>query len=103
MPPQAKAECYKTLERLGIDCLDLYYLHRQDGVTPVEDTVKAFKELIAEGKIKYVLCKRLCRALGCLGARAHLGAFCIGVASFSRLQQRHVFAIWFFTWFAAAG
>ena len=52
MLPQAKAECYKTLERLGIDCLDLYYLHRQDGVTPVEDTVKAFKELIGEGKIK---------------------------------------------------
>jgi len=51
-PDKAKAECYKTLERLGIDCLDLYYLHRQDGVTPVEDTVKAFKELIGEGKIK---------------------------------------------------
>ena len=102
MPPQAKAECYKTLERLGIDCLDLYYLHRQDGVTPVEDTVKAFKELIGEGKIKYVLCKRLCRALGCLGARI-LWLSALGLRLFSRLQQRHVFAIWVFTWFAASG
>ena len=52
--PKVKSECYKTLERLGIECLDLYYLHRPDGVTPVEDTVKAFKELVEEGKIKCV-------------------------------------------------
>ena len=102
MPPQAKAECYKTLERLGIDCLDLYYLHRQDGVTPVEDTVKAFKELIGEGKIKYVLSKRLCRAVGCLGARI-LWVSALGFCLFSPLQQRQVFSIWFFTWFVAAG
>ena len=54
-----KAECYKTLERLGLECLDLYYLHRPDGVTPVEDTVKAFKELVEEGKIKCVRFRRL--------------------------------------------
>ena len=49
---QVKNECYETLKKLGIDCLDLYYLHRADPDTPIEDTVPAFKELIDEGKIR---------------------------------------------------
>ena len=49
---QVKNECHKSLDRLGIRCMDLYYLHRPDPNTPIEDTVHAFKELIAEGKIR---------------------------------------------------
>jgi len=35
----------KSLKRLGTDCIDLYYMHRTDGKTPIEETVKAMKEL----------------------------------------------------------
>jgi len=49
-----KKSCQGSLERLGIDCIDLYYLHRYDMQTPIEETFTAFKELVDEGKIKYV-------------------------------------------------
>lgn len=39
---------------MGVDCIDLYYAHRLDGVTPVEKTVEAMAELKREGKIKYL-------------------------------------------------
>ncbi|CAB5366088.1 unnamed protein product [Rhizophagus irregularis] len=40
--------------RLEIDCIDLYYQHRVDPETPIEDTVGALAELVKEGKIKYI-------------------------------------------------
>jgi aryl-alcohol dehydrogenase-like predicted oxidoreductase len=53
-PEYAKACCDKSLKRLGIDCIDLYYCHRLDKKTPIENTVRAMAELKAEGKIKYL-------------------------------------------------
>lgn len=53
-PEYVKESCEASLKRLGIDCIDLYYLHRYDQTTPIEDTMRGFKELIDEGKIKYV-------------------------------------------------
>jgi len=53
-PEYVKKACQESLDRLGIDCIDLYYLHRYDQQTPVEETFKAFKEMVDEGKIKYV-------------------------------------------------
>ena len=43
-----------SLSRLGTDHIDLYYLHRLDRTTPVEDTVGAMAELVAEGKIGHI-------------------------------------------------
>lgn len=43
-----------SLQRLGIECIDLYYQHRMDPATPIEETMNTLKELIAEGKIKYI-------------------------------------------------
>lgn len=43
-----------SLKRLGIDTIDLYYQHRMDPNTPVEDTVGALADLIQEGKIRYI-------------------------------------------------
>ncbi|CAB4387123.1 unnamed protein product [Rhizophagus irregularis] len=40
--------------RLGVDYIDLYYQHRVDPNTPIEDTVSALAELVKEGKIKYI-------------------------------------------------
>ncbi|KAI4259996.1 MAG: hypothetical protein LQ352_000492 [Teloschistes flavicans] len=53
-PEYVKESCNKSLKRLGLDCIDLYYCHRVDGKTPIEKTVEAMAELKKEGKIKYI-------------------------------------------------
>jgi len=49
-----KKACYASLKRLKIDYIDLFYLHRLDPKTPIEETMQAMRELVNEGKIKYV-------------------------------------------------
>eukprot|EP01115_Flamella_aegyptia_P006783 TRINITY_DN28121_c0_g1_i1.p1 TRINITY_DN28121_c0_g1~~TRINITY_DN28121_c0_g1_i1.p1 ORF type:complete len:336 (-),score=118.31 TRINITY_DN28121_c0_g1_i1:91-1098(-) len=53
-PEYVKKACEASLKRLGIDYIDLYYLHRLDQSTPIEDTVGAMAELVKEGKVKYL-------------------------------------------------
>jgi len=53
-PEYIKEACDQCLERLGIDCIDLFYLHRPDPKTKIEDSMLAMKELVDAGKIKYV-------------------------------------------------
>ncbi|KAJ5622115.1 NADP-dependent oxidoreductase domain-containing protein [Penicillium herquei] len=53
-PEYVKAACEKSLERLGVDVIDLYYCHRVDEVTPIEKTVEAMVKLKNEGKIRYL-------------------------------------------------
>jgi aryl-alcohol dehydrogenase-like predicted oxidoreductase len=43
-----------SLERLGTDRVDLYYYHRPDGVTPLEETLAAMQELVEEGKVRWL-------------------------------------------------
>ncbi|KAI1076436.1 putative aldo/keto reductase [Whalleya microplaca] len=49
-----KAACAESLRILGIDCIDLYYMHRANPNTPIEETMQALAELKAEGKIKHI-------------------------------------------------
>ena len=49
-----KHMCYRSLKAMEIDCIDLYYVHRIDPKVPIEVTMEAMNELIAEEKIKYV-------------------------------------------------
>ncbi|KAI9793823.1 MAG: hypothetical protein M1835_006981 [Candelina submexicana] len=53
-PDYVKEACAKSLKRLGIETIDLYYCHRVDGKTPIEKTVEAMAQLKTEGKIKYL-------------------------------------------------
>lgn len=53
-PAYVKKACEASLRRLGVDHIDLYYLHRVDRRTPIEDTVGALAELVQEGKIRFV-------------------------------------------------
>ena len=53
-PDYVKACCEASLKRLGIDVIDLYYQHRVDPNTPIEDTVGAMAELVREGKVRYI-------------------------------------------------
>jgi aryl-alcohol dehydrogenase-like predicted oxidoreductase len=53
-PEYVKKACDASLKRLGIDQIDLYYLHRVDPKTPIEETVGAIAELVKEGKVRYI-------------------------------------------------
>src|SRR3984885_13857107 len=53
-PEYVKAACDASLKRLGIDHIDLYYQHRVDPQTPIEDTVGAMADLVKAGKVKYL-------------------------------------------------
>jgi aryl-alcohol dehydrogenase-like predicted oxidoreductase len=48
-----------SLRRLGTDRIDLYQYHEPDGVTPLDETVAALLELVAEGKVRYIGCSNL--------------------------------------------
>jgi aryl-alcohol dehydrogenase-like predicted oxidoreductase len=53
-PEYVRAACDASLQRLGVDHIDLYYQHRVDPQTPIEDTVGAMAELVKAGKVKYL-------------------------------------------------
>ena len=53
-PEYARQCCDESLERLGVDTIDLYYLHRVDKTVPIEDTVGAMAGLVAAGKVRYL-------------------------------------------------
>jgi aryl-alcohol dehydrogenase-like predicted oxidoreductase len=51
-PDYVKRACEASLKRLGVETIDLYYQHRVDPQTPIEDTVGAMAELVREGKVR---------------------------------------------------
>ena len=53
-PDHVRAACDASLQRLGVDVIDLYYQHRVDPQTPVEDTWGALSELVAAGKVRHL-------------------------------------------------
>ena len=53
-PANVRASCEKSLQRLGTEKIDLYYLHRVDPDTPIEDTVGEMAKLVNEGKIRAI-------------------------------------------------
>ncbi len=53
-PEYVKSACDASLKRLGVDYIDLYYQHRVDPQTPIEDTVGAMADLVKAGKVKYL-------------------------------------------------
>ncbi|MBS2939128.1 aldo/keto reductase [Nocardioides sp. J2M5] len=53
-PDYVRAACDASLERLGVDHIDLYYQHRVDKTVPIEETVGAMKELVEAGKVRHL-------------------------------------------------
>src|SRR5689334_22805161 len=53
-PDYVRKACEGSLRRLGVDHIDLYYQHRVDPATPIEDTVGAMAELVAQGKVRHL-------------------------------------------------
>jgi aryl-alcohol dehydrogenase-like predicted oxidoreductase len=53
-PEYVRQACEASLERLGVETIDLYYQHRVDPETPIEDTVGAMAQLVEQGKVRYL-------------------------------------------------
>lgn len=53
-PEYVRQACEASLQRLGLEVIDLYYQHRVDPNTPIEETVGAMAELVKEGKVRYL-------------------------------------------------
>ncbi|HUW76235.1 MAG TPA: aldo/keto reductase, partial [Gallionella sp.] len=53
-PDYVRECCETSLKRLGVEVIDLYYQHRVDPNTPIEDTVGAMAELVQQGKVRYL-------------------------------------------------
>lgn len=53
-PDYVRQACDASLQRLGVDTIDLYYQHRVDATVPIEDTVGAMAELVEAGKVRYL-------------------------------------------------
>ncbi len=57
-PANARRSAEASLRRLGVDVIDLYYLHRKDPAVPIEESVGAMGELVAAGKVRFIgLCE----------------------------------------------
>ena len=53
-PDRIATYCEDSLRRLGTDVIDLYYLHRVDPQVPIEDSISAMSDLVAQGKVRYL-------------------------------------------------
>lgn len=53
-PEYVRSACEASLQRLGIETIDLYYQHRVDPTTPIEDTIGTMAELVKEGKVRFL-------------------------------------------------
>jgi aryl-alcohol dehydrogenase-like predicted oxidoreductase len=53
-PSYVRQACEASLQRLGVDVIDLYYLHHRSEKTPIEETVGALAELVGQGKVRYL-------------------------------------------------
>jgi aryl-alcohol dehydrogenase-like predicted oxidoreductase len=53
-PDYVRRSCEGSLKRLGVEAIDLYYQHRVDPATPIEETVGALAQLVQEGKIRHI-------------------------------------------------
>lgn len=76
--------CDASLERMGVDMIDVYYLHRVDPAVPIEETIGAMARLIAQGKVRHI---GICEAGPATLRRAH------GTHPLAALQTEY--SLWF--------
>ena len=85
---EIERECEKSLRRLATDRLDLYYAHRDDPQTPLEETMEAFDRLIRAGKVRAIGASNL-KVWRIAEANTVAGAH--GWARYSAVEQRHTY------------
>jgi aryl-alcohol dehydrogenase-like predicted oxidoreductase len=85
---EIECECEKSLRRFGTDRIDLYYAHRADPATPVEETMEAFDRLVRAGKVRAIAASNL-RVWRI--AEADTAARIHGWTRFCAVEQRHTY------------
>lgn len=86
-PEYVRSACDASLQRLGLDHIDLYYQHRVDKDTPIEETVGAMAELVKAGKVRYI---GLSEASAATVRRAHAVHPITALQTEYSLWERHV-------------
>jgi aryl-alcohol dehydrogenase-like predicted oxidoreductase len=86
-PDYVRSACEASLKRLGVEYIDLYYQHRVDPNTPIEETVGAMSELVKAGKVKYL---GLSEASPATIRRAHATHPITALQTEYSLWERHV-------------
>lgn len=85
---EIERECEKSLRRLGTDRLDLYYAHRDDAQTPLEETMGAFDRLMRAGKVRAIGASNL-KVWRIAEANTVAGAH--GWSGYCAVEQRHTY------------
>ena len=85
---QIEEECNKSLRRLGVDTIDLYYAHVDDRSTPMEETLAAFDRLVKAGKVRYIGASNF---LAWRLAQAHALSVAHGWPDYCCVQQRYTY------------
>lgn len=85
---QIEAECEKSLRRLQIETIDLYYAHVDDPKTPMEETLEAFDRLVSAGKVRFIGASNFS---AWRMERAHWISQSKGWASYCCVQQRYTY------------
>lgn len=85
---QIEAECDKSLRRMGIDTIDLYYAHVDDRTTPLHETMEAFDRLVRAGKVRYIGASNF---MAYRLERAHTLSKQHSWPNYVCLQQRHTY------------
>ncbi len=85
---QIVSECEKSLRRMGIETLDLYYAHVDDRNTPLEETLESFDRLVKEGKVRYIGASNF---TAWRLEEAHWVSQSRGLAEYQCIQQRYTY------------
>lgn len=85
---QIEEECNKSLRRLGVDTIDLYYSHVDDRNTPLEETLAAYDRLVQTGKVRFIGASNF---LAWRMAQAHAVSTANGWPVYCCIQQRHTY------------
>jgi len=86
--PQIEEECNKSLKRLNVETIDLYYGHVDDRKTPLEETMEAFDRVVKAGKVRFIGASNY---LAWRMEQAHWISQVNGWAQFCCVQQRHTY------------
>ena len=90
-PDRVEGRCDESLERLGTDYIDIYFLHRPDPEVPIEDTVGAMSRLVGSGKVRHLgLCEVSARSLRKAHAVHHIAAVQSEYSLWTRDPEAHV-------------
>ena len=85
---QIEAECEKSLRRMGVDVIDLYYAHVDDRNTPMHETMEAFDRLVRAGKVRFIGASNF---MAYRLERVHTLSKQNGWPDYVCLQQRHTY------------